>query len=129
MTRPRSWPLLLVLCVAPAVLLFGSNSARALLAQQQRVDFSRDVQPILKAHCFQCHSAERKEGGLRLDLRSAAFKGGIGGPLLTVGNGVKSLLIQRILGAGGKARMPLGFAPLSAEQTRVVRTWLDQGAD
>src|SRR2546421_10598243 len=101
MMRAISIPVLLVFGLAtPAALLWGSNSAGALQARQQNVDFSRDVQPILKAHCFQCHSAERREGGLRLDLRSAAFKGGVGGPPLAACTGARGRLVQRVLVAG-----------------------------
>ena len=35
------------------------------------IDFARDVQPILAAHCYKCHGAEKQESGLRLDRRGA----------------------------------------------------------
>lgn len=98
------------------------------LLQTPAVDFSRDVQPILKAHCSQCHSGAQQQGGLGLDTRALLLKGGASGAGLTPGDSGKSLLLTRILGAGGKPRMPLGFAPLTDAQTALIRTWIDQGA-
>src|SRR5690242_4178097 len=88
-----------------------------------KVDFARDVLPILKASCFQCHGAERKEGGLRLDLKSLAMRGGVSGPEFTAGKGAQSKLVQRVLGAGGLPRMPIGFAPLTSQQIATIKTW------
>ena len=38
------------------------------------VDFSRDVLPILSAHCFKCHGRDeaQRKGKLRLDVRADA---------------------------------------------------------
>src|SRR6187200_3311327 len=43
------------------------------------IDFSRDVQPILRAHCFSCHGSEVQMSGLRLDSRATILKGGKSG--------------------------------------------------
>ena len=94
----------------------------------RKVDFARDVQPVLKAHCYQCHSQTQTQGGLALDSRARMFKGGASGAALVPGNGDKSLLLVRVLGHDGKARMPLGFAPLTEAQTDSLRAWIAQGA-
>ena len=95
---------------------------------QAGVEFTRDVQPLLKAHCFQCHGGTQAQGGLRLETRTQMLAGGTSGTVLVPGNGDKSLLLTRILGGGGKARMPLGFAPFTTAQTAVIRNWINQGA-
>ena len=53
-----------------AVVLTGSLPAGA-----TSPDFNRDVRPILSNRCFKCHGPdeERREAGLRLDLRPAAL--------------------------------------------------------
>ena len=50
------------------------------------------------------------------------------GPAIVPGNADKSVLLARVLGQGGKPRMPLGFAPLPAAQIAVLKVWIDQGA-
>lgn len=122
-------------------LLFCGVPAAALVAQKPpapaapgakkpagKVDYVRDIQPIFKAHCLQCHGGAQAQGGLKLDTREAALKGGAAGPSVVVGKGASSLLVTRMLGHGGKARMPLGFAPLSDQKIALVRNWIDQGA-
>src|SRR4051812_1021288 len=74
-----------------------------------KADYTRDVQPILKASCYQCHGQEQQASGLRLDTKAAAFKGGVSGGAVVPGKPEQSRLLQRILGAGGKPRMPMGF--------------------
>ncbi|HZT41531.1 MAG TPA: PSD1 and planctomycete cytochrome C domain-containing protein [Chthonomonadaceae bacterium] len=92
------------------------------------VDYLRDVQPLLKAHCYQCHGVDQQSGGLRLDLKAAAMKGGAHGRAIVPGSSAQSLLLRRVLGQGGQPRMPLGFAPLAADQIALLRAWIDQGA-
>jgi hypothetical protein len=104
------------------------GSALGQTATLQKVDFVRDVLPVLKAHCFQCHAGAQKQGGLSLDTRALMIKGGASGGAVIPGSAGKSLLVIRSMGQGGKARMPLGFAPLSEAQISVLRSWIDQGA-
>jgi mono/diheme cytochrome c family protein len=108
------------------LLAAGLSAGRAQTAAGDRADV-REVLPILKASCFQCHGPERQSGGLRLDTRAFALKGGLSGPAITPGSGKASRLLQRLQGVGG-ARMPLGFAPLSPEQIARISAWIDQGA-
>lgn len=67
-------------------------------------------------------------GQLRLDTRALAMKGGISGPAIIPGKGQESRLMHRILGSGGEARMPMGGDPLTAQQTELVKKWIDEGA-
>jgi hypothetical protein len=119
----------LSLALTALLLPLGGLSGGLVFGQTPpKVDFARDVQPILKAHCYQCHSGAQKQGGLALDTRALALKGGASGTSLTPGKSATSLLLQRVLGQGGKARMPLGFAPLSAQKVATLKAWIDQGA-
>ena len=93
-----------------------------------RVDFVKYIQPILKAHCYECHAGDQNQGGLKLDSRIAALKGGASGASLSPGESGRSLILARVLGQNGKPRMPLGFAPLSDVQTTLLKLWIDQGA-
>src|SRR5262245_33864769 len=92
------------------------------------VDFVSAVQPIFKASCYGCHSGAEPQAGLRLDVRSLAMKGGIGGPVIVPGNSKDSVLIHRVTGLGGLRSMPLTGTALTAEQIAVLTAWIDQGA-
>jgi hypothetical protein len=93
------------------------------------VDFRRDIEPILKRSCYECHSGPRPKSGLRLDAKSAAMKGGLGGEAIKPGDSNSSRLMHRIEGRDGEARMPFGRAPLPAEQISLLRHWIDAGAE
>lgn len=106
----------LLLAASPYVVLaLGSQKA-------ERVDFESQIRPILKAHCLSCHSSTLKMGGLDLSGPSGIAKA------IVAGNPEASVLIQRVKGLGGKPRMPLEFAPLSAAQIGLLEAWVKQGA-
>ena len=95
---------------------------------QAKVDFKRDIEPIFAAHCYQCHGAKKASGQLRLDLKGSAMRGGISGKALMPGSAADSLLVKRLLGEGGQARMPMGGEPLTDAQVKLIRLWIDEGA-
>ena len=97
-------------------------------ATGEKIDFAKDVQPILKDSCYQCHAGEMPKAQLRLDAKATALKGGISGPVIVPGNSKDSRLIHRVLGLGGEQRMPLKGTPLNEQQTATLRAWIDQGA-
>ncbi|MFO1094324.1 MAG: DUF1549 domain-containing protein [Planctomycetaceae bacterium] len=104
-----------------------SPAARAEPSQPPpAVSFERDVRPILKAACFQCHG-EQDQPEAALDLRLARFllKGGDSGPALVAGNRNTSLLFQRV----SKSEMPPPPAhKLTDAQIEILGRWIDAGA-
>src|SRR6478736_2475741 len=53
--------------------------------------FEKDIRPILKAHCFDCHGeGEKLKGGLDLRLRRLMLKGGDEGPVIVPGKPAQS---------------------------------------
>jgi hypothetical protein len=92
------------------------------------VDFARNVLPILKANCYLCHSGDRPKGGLHLDSKELALKGGSSGQAIVPGNATSSLLVHRIMGLDGKVQMPMGRAPLHPDEIDTIKKWIDQGA-
>jgi mono/diheme cytochrome c family protein len=122
----------LAICLAAslglsATLLDGAIHSTS--AQARRVDFRRDIEPILRANCYQCHGAKRASAQLRLDDKEPAMKGGISGAVIIPGNSKDSRLMKRVLGEGDETRMPLGGDPLKANQIELIRKWIDEGAD
>jgi hypothetical protein len=96
-------------------------------SDKKTVDFAKDIQPIFKARCYECHSADKDLASLRLDSKEAAFKGGDSGKVIVPGKSQDSLLIQRISGSEGGLRMPPG-KPLGESEIKLIRDWIDQGA-
>ncbi len=92
------------------------------LAAQTPVDFTRDIQPVLKKSCYGCHSGNRPTGGLRLDVRSLASRA------IVPGKAADSKLIKRLSSTGSEARMPMGMVPLPEDQIAKFRQWVDEGA-
>ena len=93
-------------------------------------DFVKDVRPILRRACFECHGAEKHEGGLRFDQRDAALRGGDSGRVLIAGRPEESELLRRVsLPRGHEDAMPPRGKPLSAREIKVLRDWIASGAN
>ncbi|MDB5302642.1 MAG: Protein of unknown function (DUF1553)/Protein of unknown function (DUF1549)/Planctomycete, partial [Phycisphaerales bacterium] len=72
-----------------------------------RVDFVRDIQPILQAGCYKCHDAAKHKGGMRLDSKATAFIGGDSGePSLVPHDPDHSKLITLVRGDDPNSVLP-----------------------
>ena len=58
--------------------------------------FETKVRPLLVAECFECHSTDKAEGGLRLDTATTIRAGGDSGAAIVPGNPEQSLLVNAI---------------------------------
>ncbi len=98
-------------------------------AQPYAVDFTRDVQPILAMHCYQCHGPGDAASGLRLSSREGATEPANSGlPAIEPGDAAGSELMRRITAESIFERMPPEDPGLTDEQIEVLRRWIDQGA-
>ena len=95
-----------------------------------RIDFARDVQPLLRANCYGCHSATLANGNFRLDRRRDSMPNRVGanGARIVPGSSEASRLYLRVSGSQGGLQMPPTGA-LRPEDIRTIRLWIDQGAD
>jgi hypothetical protein len=104
-------------------------STGVLTAAESRVDFVKDIQPILQQQCVKCHGEEKQKGKLRLDSREAALKGGKAGPALVEGDAEKSEMVRRIsLPKSDDDFMPSEGEPLPKAQVDRIKEWINQGA-
>jgi mono/diheme cytochrome c family protein len=92
-----------------------------------RVDFERQIEPIIKDHCLECHSQDKRKGGLSLATYADALDGGRNGPAIRPGRSARSILIHRLTGAV-EPQMPKDKDPLTPRQIALIRQWIDQGA-
>ncbi len=98
-----------------------------------RVDFTRDVRPILADRCYTCHGPdeEARTTELRLDRRESAFADlGDGRHALVPGNTAASELVRRITSDDPDERMPPPDAKrrLTPDQVETLVKWVEQGA-
>jgi hypothetical protein len=88
--------------------------------------FEQSVRPILVERCQGCHGRSKQKGGLRLDSRQAALKGGSSGPAVVPGQPEQSLLVSAI-NYGDLYQMP-PKSKLPAEEIEALTNWVKQGA-
>lgn len=93
----------------------------------RKMDFVKDVQPILQTHCYECHGPDRQSNGLRLDRRKSAFMGGTV-VILGRGSALSSKLYLRLIGSDYGEQMPKD-GTLSPAEIDTVKNWIDQGAE
>jgi len=93
------------------------------------MDFAKDILPILETSCLRCHGAVKPKGGLRLDNRDAALRGGAGGLAILPGRSAESRLIHAVARLDAETPMPPPGkgGPLTPEQVGKLRAWIDQG--
>lgn len=110
------------------VVVFFSLGERPVGTQSPpKVDFARDVQPLLQQRCIGCHGPTQQMGGFRLDRRREALAGAVR-PTIIPGSSESSRLYLRIMGSEFGAQMP-PTGPLTSGEIETLRAWIDQGAE
>jgi cytochrome c553 len=111
-----------------AVLIAIGTAAVPARPASPPVDFARDVAPILEG-CVKCHGTAKTKGGLKLESREQALRGGDSGPAIVPGKAASSPLFTRLRETREDPRMPPPPArALTDAQIANVEAWIDQGA-
>ncbi len=108
--------------------LLGALSLAARTVAEDRVDYLRQVKPLLVERCYSCHGARKQEAGLRLDTAAAAIHGGDSGAAIVPGDADGSEVIRRVTSGDDAERMPPEGKPLKPDQVALLRTWIAQDA-
>ena len=115
--------------LAIVLLLGGAGRAFADDRPKRKIEFNRDVRPILSENCLACHGpdAKHRKAELRLDVRDEAIKKQVVVP----GDPQASELIERILTEDATLRMPPASSKklLSMRQKDILRQWVAEGAE
>ncbi|MBC8117015.1 MAG: PSD1 domain-containing protein [Candidatus Saccharimonas sp.] len=121
--------IVLVLTVACSTTSPAADQPSLPPAASRDIDFVRDIQPIFRTRCHSCHDGKKQRGELRLDVKSAALKGGEShAPAIVPGKSADSPLVRFVAGLEEGMLMPPEGERLSAEQIGLLRAWIDQGA-
>ena len=97
-----------------------------------RVDFNRQIRPILSETCYQCHGPDqnKRKADLRLDAREGLFRSKDGTTIVVPGKPEESELLSRISSDDAELRMPppKHGAGLKAGQIELIKRWIAEGA-
>lgn len=135
----KNWPKISLtmqisqLALATVILLLtfvtpGSGATSPRQANDDAVDFTTSILPILQQRCFECHGEDSSEGELRLDLESEALRGGHTGNTILGDKPGESELYLRITSDEDGYRMPKNAMPLSAVEIKLFEKWIEQGS-
>ncbi|BCX49298.1 hypothetical protein HAHE_32060 [Haloferula helveola] len=97
-----------------------------------KVDFAKEVRPILNANCTACHGGVKDAGEVSFIYRERALgKGESGKPVIVPGDPDASEMMVRILSTDPDEVMPKPEhgPPLSKEETETIRQWIKEGAE
>ncbi|MCP3692760.1 MAG: DUF1549 domain-containing protein, partial [Planctomycetaceae bacterium] len=117
----------LLCAVTAAQDVAGSEDAKKLANAKGIEFFEKQIEPLLKRRCYQCHShdAGKAKGGLVLDSRHGWQKGGSEGAAIVPGKPAKSLLMQAVRYEGYE--MPPN-QKLPAGEIVLLEKWITIGA-
>ena len=103
-------------------------------SEKRKVDYTRDIRPILADKCLSCHGPDDKQrkGKLRLDnRRDATAAAASGSPAIVPGKVEDSELYRRITSDDPEQRMPpvKSGKPLNPAEVARLKAWIEQGAE
>jgi len=95
-----------------------------------KVDFNKQVKPILEAACVHCHGPDKDKGDVRVDTKDAAFKGNEDAVGITAGDPSKSSVFTtlELPDDDDLAMPPPKEGRLDKGQIAVLKNWIAQGA-
>lgn len=132
-SRTVVYLMIFVGCAAFVKVVGPPNAVEAASPVPTKVDFDREIRPILSDRCFRCHGPNEKDrkGGFRLDQEKSAFGMSESGehPIVP-GKPESSELIRRITADDVSQRMPPQDSgkTLSKSEIELLRRWIREGA-
>ena len=121
---------ILICLVSHNVVSAKSEGDRKLpAALDRKIDFSKEVKPILERSCTNCHARGKDKGGFSIDHVHSFIAGGDSGPAVVKGKGDQSSLVDLLLSNDPEIKMPAKGEQLTLDEIAIIRTWIDQGMD
>ena len=119
--------------IRPGASLLSALSAIPEPPIPEKIEFNRDVRPILSENCFKCHGFDKKhrEADRRLDTREGALAENDGVKAIVPGNLAKSEAAVRIHSKDKDEVMPPPNSgkKITPRQQSIIDRWIQQGAE
>ncbi len=111
--------------------VFLSVLAPGAALSADKVDFVKQVKPLLEGACTHCHGAKEDKGDFRMHTLEDMKKGNENGPGLTPGDLKKSAIYTTLLlqEDDDMVMPPKKEGMLEKSQIEVIKTWIEQGAE
>ncbi len=93
-------------------------------SQSSAVDFSHQIVPLLRKHCADCHTGDKKKGGFSMNDRDSLLEGSESGPVVDLSAPESSHLIKVVTTNDEDLRMPPKGDGLSPEEVALLKDWL-----
>ena len=119
---------------AATVAVFAGSSLRSVAADDAAntpAFYTEKVKPILQTNCGKCHFDINHKGGLSLQTRAGAMKGGRDGVVIVPGDPANSMLVKLIRHEGpaeDPKPMPPKSPKISDADIAVIEQWIKAGA-
>jgi len=111
------------------VAMFALVAMAGVVHAEDKIDFAKQIRPIIADSCYKCHGEKKMKGKLRLDSLTAIEAGGKDGKIFTPGNPDKSDLYRRIvLPKDDDDVMPPEGDPVPKDKAALIKAWIAQGA-
>lgn len=92
------------------------------------VDFDHEIIPLLRKHCGECHTGDKRKGGFSMNTRATLIEGSENGVMLVPREVAKSKLLELVASADLDVRMPPKGPGLSPGEIAKLREWITTGA-
>lgn len=129
----RSWTGSLFFMIRLVIAAFFFSALAAQAASGQKLDFNRDIRPILSDNCFACHGfdAKTRKADLRLDTPEGAYAAIDGAFPVKPGDPAASSIIHRALATDEDDVMPPPETnkKLTVAQIDLLKRWIQEGAE
>ena len=125
----REAKLAMALAIVILLMAAGATVAADQPAAGDAEYFSRQILPILKSRCYECHSHDtgKIQGGLTVDSRDGLLQGGDSGPAVVPKNAAQSLLVTAIRYDDTSLQMPPD-GKLPDAEIATLESWISRGA-
>src|SRR3954464_12367459 len=122
------------LCRAPLLIIALVSLSAAPLPAAEKLQFNRDIRPILSDRCFKCHGPDKgsRKASLRLDIAEEAYapRKKSGKHAIVPGKPDQSLVCAKIFSSDPDDLMPPPESKLAlnVHEKEKIRSWIAQGA-